>query len=105
MRLTTGTSFSFLATVVPYKASLRRQENAQAIAELTKSMKASIPAEELQRLIRENGDLGVTVSTMGGEYSTSGVSYAEAGPLTNLLGVQRQSPANRFVIEAKDNIT
>jgi len=67
-------------------------------------MKASDLIESLRQLIQKHGDLPVTLAVSSYEYSASNIGYAEEGPLPNIRDIQHQSPDERFVIEAKDDI-
>lgn len=68
-------------------------------------MRAIEAIKELEKLIEEHGDLEITVAVSTYEYSLTNPSYGEEGPCRNIGAVQRQSPEERFVFEAKDNIS
>lgn len=67
-------------------------------------MKASELIEELRQLVEKRGDLPVTLAVSTYEYSASDVGYVEEGPLPNVGESQKQSPPDRFVIAAKNDI-
>ena len=67
-------------------------------------MYASELISELQQLMSRHGDLEVTMAVSMHEYSANNIGYADEGPLPNLVGIQKQEPPDRFVIEAKDDL-
>lgn len=67
-------------------------------------MYASRLIQELQSLVAEHGDLPVTLGVPSYEYSASTISYLPEGPMPNVADIQKQSPPDRFMIEAKDDV-
>ena len=64
-------------------------------------MDASKLIEELKELVYENGDLPVTVAVGPREFSVKDAEHGEEGSLDDL---QQQSPPERIVLGAKDDI-
>ena len=67
-------------------------------------MNASELIATLEKLLRQYGDLPVTVAHRNYEYSLLLPDFTEAGRLPNVGDAQKQDPPARFVCELKDDI-
>lgn len=76
----------------------------RAILTFIAMMNASDAIRELQSLMKEHGDLPLTVALLTGEYSLREPQFVDAGPCDNIADRQNQSPPDRFVFEGKDDI-
>ena len=67
-------------------------------------MKASLLIEELQDMVKQHGDVEVSVIFGGREYSVDSPAYEPAGPIAKHRGIQVQNPAERIVLDAEEEI-
>ena len=67
-------------------------------------MKASQLIEEIQDLVKQHGDVEVSVIFAGREYTVDSPGYESAGPIAKLRGIQGQNPPERIVLDAEEEI-
>ena len=67
-------------------------------------MDASSLIKQLEKLIEDHDDFPVTIVAGTYEYSVSDVFHASPGPIPSIQEYQKQSPPERFVLEAKNDI-